>query len=106
MTEKYQNKYRISSSRLQNWDYGSNASYFVTICTKNREQIFGVVENEEMILNVIGKKAEACFIDVPIHFPFVEMGPFVVMPNHVHAIIIINKPVETQYFASLHPRFI
>lgn len=96
MAVKYHNKYRIPSSRLQNWDYGSNASYFVTICTLNRTHIFGTIENGEMLLNDIGKKAETCFIDIPVHFPFVEMGAFVVMPNHVHAIIIINKPVETQ----------
>ena len=101
MPEKYHNKYRISSARLQNWDYGSNASYFVTIRIQNSEHIFGVIENGEMLLNDIGKKAETCFMDIPIHFPFVEMGTFVVMPDHVHAIITINKPVETQNFASL-----
>jgi REP element-mobilizing transposase RayT len=101
MPEKYHNKYRISSARLQNWDYGSNASYFVTIRIQNSKHIFGVIENGEMLLNDIGKKAETCFIDIPIHFPFVEMGPFVVMPDHVHAIITINKTVETQNFASL-----
>ena len=100
MPEKYYNKYRISSTRLQNWNYGSNASYFVTICTQNNDHIFGVIENGEMLLNDIGKKAETCFIDIPIHFPFVEIGTFVVMPDHVHAIITINKPVETQNIAS------
>lgn len=37
MTDKFQDKYRIPSARLQNWDYGSNAIYFVTICTQGRE---------------------------------------------------------------------
>jgi REP element-mobilizing transposase RayT len=101
MREKYHNKYRISSARLQNWNYGSNASYFVTIRIKKGEHIFGVIENGKMLLNDVGKKAETCFNDIPIHFPFVEMGTFVVMPDHVHAIITINKPVETQNFASL-----
>ena len=107
MTEKFFGKYRIPSARMQNWNYGSNAAYFVTICTKNREHIFGIIENGEMILNEIGKKAEICLIEIPVHFPFVEMGAFVVMPNHVHAIIAIKKPcksgetVETQNFASL-----
>jgi putative transposase len=101
MPEKYHNKYRISSARLQNWDYGSNASYFVTIRVQDNEHIFGTIENGKMLLNDIGKKAETCFIDIPIHFPFVEMGTFVVMPDHVHAIITINKSVETQNIASL-----
>lgn len=94
MTEKFFGKYRIPSARLQNWNYGSNAAYFITICTQNREQIFGIIENGEMILNEIGKKAEICLNEIPVHFPFVEMGAFVVMPNHVHAIIVINKPVN------------
>jgi len=54
MTEKFFGKYRIPSARLQNWDYGSNAAYFITICTQNREKIFGIIENGEMILNEIG----------------------------------------------------
>lgn len=94
MTEKFSGKYRIPSARMQNWNYGSNAAYFITICTHNREEIFGIIENGEMILNEIGKKAEICLIEIPVHFPFVEMGAFVVMPNHVHAIIVINKPVN------------
>jgi hypothetical protein len=57
MREKYHNKYRISSARLQNWNYGSNASYFVTIRIKNGEHIFGVIENGKMLLNDVGKKA-------------------------------------------------
>jgi putative transposase len=101
MPEKYHNKYRISSARLQDWDYGSNASYFVTIRIKDSKHIFGVIENGEMLLNEIGKKAETCFMDIPIHFPFVEMGTFVVMPDHVHAIITINKPAETQNYPTV-----
>jgi putative transposase len=58
MPDKYQNKYRIPSARLQNWDYGSNAAYFVTICTKNREHFFGEIVDGEMHLNDIGKIVE------------------------------------------------
>jgi putative transposase len=119
MSDKFQNKYRIQSARLQNWDYGSNAMYFVTICTQNRVQYFGnIVETQNfaspqiqsptMQLSEIGKIANQYWNEIPLHFPFVELGEFVVMPNHVHGIIIINKPddanavvVETQNFASL-----
>ncbi len=58
MAEKFRNKYRISSSRLQNWDYGSNGVYFITICTKNRRHYFGEIINAEMHLNETGKLAE------------------------------------------------
>jgi len=49
MDDKFQNKYRNTSTRLQNWDYGWNAPYFVTICTKNREHYFGKIVDGEMI---------------------------------------------------------
>ncbi len=102
MPDKFQNKYRIASTRLQNWDYGSNAAYFITICTKNRKHFFGEIINKEMHLNDIGKLTEQYWLEIPNHFPFIELGNFVVMPNHVHGILIINKPddgdgVETRH---------
>ena len=101
MDEKYLNKYRIPSNRLQGWDYGNNGSYFITICTKNREHFFGEIQNNEMQLNEMGKLAEQYWIEIPDHFPFIELGNFVVMPNHVHGILIIDKSVETRLIASL-----
>jgi putative transposase len=99
---KYAGKYRIESARKSNWDYGSNAPYFVTICTKNREHFFGEIVNNVMNLSEIGMAAYNCWLSIPEHFPFVELGGFIVMPDHVHGIIIINKPIieETQNFAS------
>lgn len=90
---KYAGKYRIESARKSNWDYGSNAPYFVTICTKNREHFFGEIVNNEMNLSEIGIAANNCWLSIPEHFPFVELAEFIVMPNHVHGIIIINKPI-------------
>lgn len=104
MVEKYQNKYRIESTRLQNWDYGSNGAYFVTICTHKMAHFFGEIVNGKMELNEIGEQANTCFIEIPNHFPYVELGNYIVMPNHVHTIIIIKKTeqlVETQDLASL-----
>ncbi|MES2776162.1 MAG: hypothetical protein V4722_18435 [Bacteroidota bacterium] len=102
MVEKYKGKYRISSARLANWDYTSNGSYFITICTKDRIHFFGEISNDEMHLTEIGILAEKFWFEIPEHFPFVELGNFVVMPNHIHGIIIIDKnsknylgPVET-----------
>ena len=56
--EKFQDKYRIPSARLQNWDYGAAGSYFVTICTKDRECFLGEVRQQKMYLSEIGKIAE------------------------------------------------
>ncbi len=94
MSERYQNKYRIPSARAPFWDYGWNAAYFVTICTKNRECWFGKISDGVMALSAIGHIANSCWHEIPNHFPFVELGAHVVMPNHVHGIIIINKPVD------------
>jgi putative transposase len=52
---KFRNRYRIESTRLQKWDYGWNAPYFITICTKNNECFFGEVEDGEMNLTTIGE---------------------------------------------------
>lgn len=91
MSEKFQNKYRIPSTRLQNWDYGWNALYFVTICTQNRECYFGDIRDGKMQLSDIGQIANKYWLAIPQHFPFVELDEFVVMPNHMHGIIVINK---------------
>lgn len=111
MADKFQNKYRIPSARLPHWDYGWNAAYFVTICTKNRECFFGnivampsvVVETQciaplqqqqpTMQLSEIGKIAESEWLKTPQIRPDMnlELGEYVVMPNHFHGIIIIGE---------------
>jgi REP element-mobilizing transposase RayT len=91
MPDKFQNKYRIPSARLQNWDYSSNGAYFITICTQNREHYFGEIKDAAMQISTIGQLAEQYWKEIPNHFPFVELENFVVMPNHIHGILIINK---------------
>ncbi|WP_310377343.1 transposase [Flavobacterium sp.] len=95
MTNKFQNKYRIPSARLKNWDYGTNGAYFITICTGNREHFFGEIvsvnDENEMQFNEIGGLANEFWAEIPKHFPFVELGNYQVMPNHVHGILIIDK---------------
>jgi putative transposase len=100
MFEKYLNKYRISSARLQHWNYGNNAAYFITICAKNFEHFFGEISNGEMHLNNIGKIVENEWIKTPDIRPDMnlELGVFVVMPN-------MCSIVETPCMASLHPRY-
>ena len=103
--DKFKGKYRIPSARWAVWDYSSNAAYFITICVANRAPDFGRIMDSKMILSPLGKSAQDCWIEIPTHFPFVELGEFVVMPNHTHGIISINKPVETQNIASLPNKF-
>ncbi|HAX94258.1 MAG TPA: hypothetical protein DCY25_10010 [Bacteroidales bacterium] len=102
MSEKFLNKYRIPSARLQTWDYANDGAYYITICTNGRIQYFGEIAGGTMILNGTGKLAERFWTEIPNHFPFVELENFVIMPNHVHGILIINRGVvETRLIASL-----
>jgi len=91
MTDLFQDKYRISSIRLSHWDYGSNAAYYITICTKNRVPYFGKVKDGIIQLSAIGQIAHQCWADIPLHFPFVILDEYIIMPDHMHGIIIINK---------------
>lgn len=68
--------------------------YFITICTQDRIHHFGNVVNEEMYLSDIGKLAQKFWAEIPEHFPFVILGEFIIMPDHMHGILIINKPIE------------
>lgn len=88
---KYRNKYRIPSTRLQKWDYGWNAIYFVTICTWHREHYFGEINNGAMCLSPIGTIANVLWHELKNHFNHIELDAFVVMPNHIHGIIAINN---------------
>lgn len=93
MAEKFNNKYRIPSARLQTWDYGSSGLYFITICTKNREHYFGVISNSEMNLSKIGKIVESEWIKTFEMRPDMNlgMGEYIIMPNHFHAVISIGE---------------
>ncbi len=106
MTDKYQNKYRIASARLPQWDYGWNAAYFVTICTHGREHYFGDIINGRMQLSEIGEIVDAEWLKTFEMRPDMNliMGAYVIMPNHFHAIIVIGENkynVETQCIASV-----
>lgn len=94
MPEKFNNKYRISSTRLTEWDYGANAQYFVTLSTKEWEHYFGNVIDKAMQLSPTGKLAQKYWQAISDKFPFIELDAFVVMPNHIHGVIIIDKNDE------------
>lgn len=99
--ERFQNRFRIRSSRAPFWDYGGNASYFVTLCTQGRIRWFGEVVHGNMERSDLGEMAHRCWMDIPNHFPFVQLGAFVVMPDHVHGIITLDKPVDHQNHSPL-----
>ena len=90
--DKYKNKYRNETIRAQWWDYSGNGAYFITICTKNREHYFGEIIKGKMKLSGTGVIAHLMWQEIPNHSKHVELGEFVVMPNHVHGILILDKP--------------
>ena len=78
------------SIRLKGYDYSSAGAYFVTVCTHERECLFGDIEDQDMILSQIGKIVESCWQEIPPHFEHVDLDYFVVMPNHLHGILMID----------------
>nr|WP_235269774.1 transposase [Geoalkalibacter subterraneus] len=89
------------SIRLQGYDYSQAGAYFVTVCTQNRECLFGDIVNGEMRLNEAGNIARQCWDDIPIHFPHVDLDEFVIMPNHIHGIVVITGNVGAKNFSPL-----
>jgi REP element-mobilizing transposase RayT len=81
------------SIRLRGYDYSQRGAYFLTLCTHNRECIFGKITNGVMHLNPKGAIVHQCWQDIPTHFPHVQLDEFVIMPNHLHGIIwIVGAP--------------
>jgi REP-associated tyrosine transposase len=83
------------SIRLQCYDYSQAGALFITICTNNRENLFGDIVAGAMQLNDAGETVERCWFDIPAHFPRVELDEFVIMPNHVHGIIVLTDAITT-----------
>lgn len=87
----YKNKYRVESTRLKDWDYSSTGCYFITICTKNQECFFGDIVNGKIRLSKIGEIISHVWMEIPQHFHNIELDEFVIMPNHIHGIVIIHN---------------
>lgn len=78
-------------NRKLDFDYSSEAIYFVTICTQNRVHYFGKVESDKMNLSNFGKVAYEKCIWLENQYPYVEIHNFIIMPNHIHILFEINK---------------
>ena len=83
MADKFQNKYRIASARLQAWDFSWQGAYFITICTKNRSHYFGKIVNNTMELTNVGELADVFWHEIKNHSKDITLGEFIVMPNHI-----------------------
>ena len=86
---KYKDKYRIPSARAA-WNDYDGGVYFITICTKYREHDFGEIEDGKMILSEIGTHTQKCIEEITQHNPYAEIPLHVIMPNHLHLIVVID----------------
>ncbi len=103
MTKKLTRKKR---NRLEGYDYSQSNYYFVTICTDNRKEYFGKIEDNQMVLNYQGQIVEQQWQWLAKQYSYVKLDEYVVMSNHVHGILIIDdsdrsRPVPTHHIKSL-----
>ena len=77
------------SIRLKGYDYSRPGAYFVTICTQGRLCLFGDVVDGNVVLNESGRMVQTVWNEIPHHYPYVDIDAFVVMPNHIHGIVVI-----------------
>jgi len=87
---KSQNKYKTQSTRFSSWNYGWNGSYFITICTHHHLSSFGNIQNDRMCLSNAGIIVDILWHEIPHHARDIRLSKFVVMPNHIHGILILD----------------
>ena len=86
-----QDRHHRRSIRLRGHDYAQPGAYFVTVCTRDRESLLGDVVNGEMRLNGAGEIVRRCWVDIRRHFPHIALDAGIIMPNHLHGIIVITE---------------
>lgn len=84
------NIHHRKSIRLKGYDYSREGMYFITICTQNREALFGEIIDDKMVLNVAGDMIGKTFISLSDEFPQIVLNQYIIMPNHFHTIISIT----------------
>jgi putative transposase len=81
------------SIRLKEYDYSSPGEYFITICTNGRDCILGEIVDEKMRLSTIGDVVKKYWEEIPKYYQDIEIDEFIIMPNHIHGIIVLTEPV-------------
>ena len=88
-------KHHRRSIRLRGYDYSAQGAYFVTICVRGRECLLGDVIGGKMCLSEYGRAVTECWDAISDHSGHVDVDAFVVMPNHIHGIIVIVRATDT-----------
>ncbi|MBK8581119.1 MAG: hypothetical protein IPL86_04550 [Flavobacteriales bacterium] len=83
-------RFHRRSIRLKGYDYTLAGAYYVTVCTEGRLHQFGEVKDDEMVVNAFGAVVQRCWDAIPEHMPMAVLDEFIVMPNHVHGILVIT----------------
>lgn len=84
-------RHHRSSIRLKGYDYSGEGLYFVTICTQERERVLGEIKDGRMVLSGFGEIAKRCWEEIPGHFENVGLDEYIIMPNHVHGVILLQE---------------
>mgnify|MGYP003795549223 FL=1 len=87
-----QDRFHRRSIRMKGYDYSQPGAYFITICTHQNHALFGKIVDGEMQLNNLGRVVQFTWDDLVNHVDNIELGPFMIMPNHIHGIIQIIEP--------------
>ena len=85
------------SIRLRGYDYTQEGAYYITLCTQNRARLFGTVRDGRMVLSEAGKIVEREWLRTLLVRPNVDLDAFVVMPDHLHAILLILRQVSGEH---------
>jgi len=88
---------RRHSLRLPGYDYSQAGAYFITACTHNRAMLFGEVIDGDVRLNEMGAIVQQTWDDLPTHYHGIDLDAFIVMPNHVHGLIILADQPERRH---------
>lgn len=86
--------YRRRSLRLRRYDYSHPGMYFLTVCTQDRNCLFGRIDDGKMVMNAAGRMIEAEWDGLPMRFDHIQLVEFTVMPNHLHGIMMLTRRGE------------
>jgi putative transposase len=92
----FRNQYRVPSSRLAGWDYRWAGVYGVTINTRGRVRWFGEVRQGQVVLSSVGEAVAAEWEKIPRHRPRVTLDEWVIMPDHLHGILVFQGRIPTE----------
>ena len=91
------------SIRLQGYDYSQAGAYYFTVCTRDRKCLFGEVVDSQIHVNRTGQTIQTVWDNLPQFYEGIELDAFVIMPNHVHGVILIGEPVGAIHESPLPP---